>query len=159
MLTELPVVEQRYLAAREALGGASTDVATRRGVDRRSVHRWLLRYAKEGLVALADQSGGSHAADLGRGRAPQDRLTPTAVLLRLGKRGIRETPAPDGVEGVDIGGNLTIYWDSSCLSSGAPPPEVERFAIQTPPYPCCELSQCTEGRCEPRAVSSRSVEV
>ena len=36
MLTELSVVEQRYLAVREALDGARiTDVAVRYGVDRR----------------------------------------------------------------------------------------------------------------------------
>jgi transposase InsO family protein len=57
MLQELSVVEQRYLAVREALDGAKiTDVATRYGVDRRTVHRWLLRYANEGLGALADRS-------------------------------------------------------------------------------------------------------
>src|SRR2546428_13767162 len=57
MLTELSVVEQRYLAVREALDGAKiTDVATRYGVDRRTVHRWLLRYATGGLGALADRS-------------------------------------------------------------------------------------------------------
>ncbi len=44
MLTELSVVEQRYLAVREALDGARiTDVATRNGVDRRTIHRWLVR--------------------------------------------------------------------------------------------------------------------
>ena len=57
MLMELSVVEQRYLAVREALDGAKiTDVATRYGVDRRTVHRWLVRYANEGLGALADRS-------------------------------------------------------------------------------------------------------
>jgi transposase len=57
MLTELSVVEQRYLAVREALDGARiTDVATRHRVDRRTVHRWLVRYATEGLSALADRS-------------------------------------------------------------------------------------------------------
>src|SRR5437870_11150525 len=57
MLREHSVVEQRYLAVREALDGAKiTDVATRYGVDRRTVHRWLLRYANEGLGALADRS-------------------------------------------------------------------------------------------------------
>jgi transposase InsO family protein len=57
MLTELSVVEQRYLAVREVLDGAKvTDVATRYGVDRRTVHRWLLRNANEGLGALADRS-------------------------------------------------------------------------------------------------------
>ena len=57
MLQELSVVEQRYLAVREVLEGAKvTDVATRYGVDRRTVHRWLVRYASEGLGALADRS-------------------------------------------------------------------------------------------------------
>lgn len=51
------MVEQRYLAVREVLDGAKvTDVATRYGVDRRTVHRWLVRYASEGLGALADRS-------------------------------------------------------------------------------------------------------
>jgi transposase InsO family protein len=57
MLQELSVVEQRYLAVREVLEGAGvTDVATRYGVDRRTVHRWLVRYATEGMGALADRS-------------------------------------------------------------------------------------------------------
>jgi transposase InsO family protein len=58
MLVELPVVEQRYLAVREVLDtqASITDVATRYGVDRRTLHRWLVRYANEGLCALADHS-------------------------------------------------------------------------------------------------------
>ena len=57
MLQELSMVEQRYLAVREVLDGAAvTDVATRYGVDRRTLHRWLLRYAAGGLGALADRS-------------------------------------------------------------------------------------------------------
>ncbi len=57
MLVELSMVEQRYDAVRDVLDGATvTDVATRFGVDRRTVHRWLLRYANEGLAALADRS-------------------------------------------------------------------------------------------------------
>jgi transposase InsO family protein len=57
MLQELSVVEQRYLAVREVLDGARvSNVATRYGVDRRTVHRWLVRYANEGLGALADRS-------------------------------------------------------------------------------------------------------
>jgi transposase-like protein len=56
MLVELSMVEQRYLAVREVLdsGAKISDVATRYGVDRRTVQRWLLRYANEGLGALAD---------------------------------------------------------------------------------------------------------
>ena len=57
MLQELSVVEQRHLAVREVLDGAKvTDVATRYGVDRHTVHRWLVRYATEGLAALSDRS-------------------------------------------------------------------------------------------------------
>ncbi len=41
MLSELTVVEQRYLAVREVLdtGATVTDVARRYGVDRRTLHR------------------------------------------------------------------------------------------------------------------------
>src|SRR3970040_2799764 len=58
MLGVLSVVEQRYLAVREVLdsGATVTDVAVRYGVDRRTVHRWLVRYANGGLGALADRS-------------------------------------------------------------------------------------------------------
>ena len=57
-LLELSMLEQRYLAVREVLdtGSSVTDVATRHGVDRRTLHRWLLRYANEGMAALADKS-------------------------------------------------------------------------------------------------------
>ena len=58
MLVELSVVEQRYLAVREALdsGATITDIARRYGVDRRTLHRWLVRYAQGGLGSLADRS-------------------------------------------------------------------------------------------------------
>jgi transposase InsO family protein len=57
MLVELSMVEQRYDAVKEVLDGATvTDTATRYGVDRRTLHRWLLRYANEGLAALAAKS-------------------------------------------------------------------------------------------------------
>lgn len=60
MLTELSMVEQRYLAVREALDSGATivQVATQSqyGVDRRTLHRWLTRYANGGLEALADRS-------------------------------------------------------------------------------------------------------
>ena len=57
MLVELGVVEQRYQAVLEVLGGASvTEVAGRFGVTRQSVHRWLRRYASSGLAGLVDGS-------------------------------------------------------------------------------------------------------
>ncbi len=58
MLWELSMVEQRYQAVREVLdtGATITDVARRYGVDRRTLHRWLTRYADGGLGSLADRS-------------------------------------------------------------------------------------------------------
>lgn len=58
MLWELLMVEQRYQAVREVLdaGATITDVARRYGVDRRTLHGWLSRYADGGLGSLADRS-------------------------------------------------------------------------------------------------------
>lgn len=56
-LVDLSMVEQRYDAVREVLDGATVkDTAIRYGVDRRTLHRWLVRYANDGLAALADKS-------------------------------------------------------------------------------------------------------
>jgi transposase InsO family protein len=57
-LADLSVLEQRYLAVREVLdtGATVTDVAARHGIDRRTLHRWLVRYASEGIGALAEKS-------------------------------------------------------------------------------------------------------
>src|ERR1700688_2722403 len=57
-LADLSVLEQRYLAVREVLdtGATVTDVAARHGIDRRTLHRWLVRYANEGMGALAEKS-------------------------------------------------------------------------------------------------------
>ena len=57
MLVELGVVEQRHKAVLEVLDGANvTDVAALYGVSRKTVHKWLRRYAAEGLKGLADRS-------------------------------------------------------------------------------------------------------
>jgi len=57
VLVELGVVEQRYQAVLEVLGGATvTDVARRYGVARQTVHGWLRRYADQGLAGLVDKS-------------------------------------------------------------------------------------------------------
>jgi transposase-like protein len=55
MLVELSMVEQRYQAVREVLdtGATITDVAARYGVDRRTLHHWLTRYANGGLECSA----------------------------------------------------------------------------------------------------------
>ena len=55
---ELGVVEQRYQAVLEVLGGASvTDVARRYGVARQTVHTWLRRHGRDGLAGLVDLVG------------------------------------------------------------------------------------------------------
>jgi transposase len=58
VLAVVSVSEQRLLAVREVLdaGASVKDVAVRYGVDRRTVHRWLVRYASEGMAGLVDQS-------------------------------------------------------------------------------------------------------
>jgi transposase InsO family protein len=56
-LVDLSMVEQRYDAVKEVLEGATVKhTAIRYGIDRRTLHRWLVRYANEGLAALADHS-------------------------------------------------------------------------------------------------------
>jgi transposase InsO family protein len=57
VLWELSVVEQRYTAVQEVLGGMPvTAVAERYGVSRQSVHAWLRRYQHGGLAGLEDRS-------------------------------------------------------------------------------------------------------
>ena len=57
MLWELSVVEQRYRAVLEVAAGVPvTEVASRYGVSRQSVHAWLRRYRAEGPSGLADRS-------------------------------------------------------------------------------------------------------
>jgi transposase-like protein len=56
-LVDLSMVEQRYDAVREVLDGATVkDTAKRDGIGRTSLDHWLVRYATEGLSALADHS-------------------------------------------------------------------------------------------------------
>jgi transposase InsO family protein len=58
VLVELGLVDQRLSAVHEVLndGESVTGVAERYDVTRQTVHRWLRRYAAEGLGGLVDQS-------------------------------------------------------------------------------------------------------
>jgi transposase InsO family protein len=58
VLVELSMVEQRYEAVMAVLrdGQPVTEVAARFEVNRASVHRWIVRYQRGGLGALADRS-------------------------------------------------------------------------------------------------------
>jgi hypothetical protein len=57
-LVELSMLEQRYLAARECSTPAPRSQTWRpaMGVDRRTLRRWLLRYANDGIGALVEKS-------------------------------------------------------------------------------------------------------
>jgi transposase InsO family protein len=52
------MVEQRYDAVKEVLddGASQKDVASRYGIDRTTLYRWIIRYVNDGLGALAAQS-------------------------------------------------------------------------------------------------------
>ena len=54
----MSVAEQRYQAVLAVIseGRAVMEVASRLGVSRRAVHRWLARYEVEGLEGLPDRS-------------------------------------------------------------------------------------------------------
>jgi transposase InsO family protein len=58
MLVELSVMEPRYQAVLAVVqdGWKVVEVARRLGVSRQSVHAWIDRYQREGLVSLADHS-------------------------------------------------------------------------------------------------------
>ena len=58
VLVELGLVEQRYQAVLEVLNDASTVTRgpVRFGVTRQTVHRWLRRYAADGIAGLVDGS-------------------------------------------------------------------------------------------------------
>ena len=58
MLVELSVVEQRYQAVLAVIrdGVAVVEVASRYGVSRQAVHRWLRWYEDQGLPGLVDRS-------------------------------------------------------------------------------------------------------
>lgn len=52
------MTEQRYQAILAVIrdGSTVTDVASRFGVSRKTVHQWLARYEADGLGGLADRS-------------------------------------------------------------------------------------------------------
>lgn len=62
----ISVVEQRFKAVLEVIdaGASVTDVAKRYGVDRSTLHRWLVRYANEGLGALEKRSSSRTAVPI-----------------------------------------------------------------------------------------------
>jgi hypothetical protein len=65
-------------------GAKIIDVAIRHGLDRRTIHRWLVRYATEDLGALADRSSKPE-------RCPHQNAPETEARLVALRRG----PTPD----------------------------------------------------------------
>lgn len=57
-MRELSVVEQRYLAVLAVIsdGLSISQVASKVGVSRQTLHAWLARYEAQGLEGLADRS-------------------------------------------------------------------------------------------------------
>ena len=107
VLVELGVVEQRFQAVLEVLGGASvSDVARRYGVVRQTVHRWLRKYAGSGVSGLADQSSRPHSC-------------PHQMLPQVEARVVEMRRAHPG-----WGSRTILYWLAARYSStGNPPPE------------------------------------
>ncbi|WBC13425.1 IS481 family transposase [Micromonospora sp. WMMA1998] len=102
-LAELSVMEQRFHAVMECLGGTpKTEVAARYGVSRQTIHNWLARYAAEGIKGLEDRSHRPHVcphrvdpsteALVCELRRDHPRWGPRRLRFEAGRRGV--TPAP-----------------------------------------------------------------
>lgn len=89
MLKEISVAEQRYQAVLAVLedGLTVTEVATKLGVSRQSVHGWLRRYADGGLDALADRSH--------RPRSCPHQMAPEVQVRLVELRQLHPTWGPD----------------------------------------------------------------
>ena len=108
-MVELGLVEQRLVAVLEVLneGVAVTEVALRYGVSRQTVHRWLRRYAAQGLVGLADgsprpascphQMPSEVEALVVQLREENPRWGPRTLLFQLEDRGVEPLPGRSSV--------------------------------------------------------------
>jgi len=109
MLVVLGVVEQRHAAVLEVLrdGVAVTEVACRYGVTRQTVHRWLRRYAADGLPGLVDQSSKPlscpHQMDplvearIVELRRANEAWGPLSIGYQLGREGVDPVPGRSSI--------------------------------------------------------------
>ena len=108
MLVELGPVEQRYRAVCEVLDGATvTDVATRNGVARQTVHDWLRNYAAKDLARLADRSSKPDSCPHQMPPEVEARIVelrranhgwgPQTILHYLGREGVQPLPGRTSV--------------------------------------------------------------
>lgn len=107
-LVELSVVEQRYRAVLQVRSGVSvTEVASRFGVSRQSVHAWLRRYDQAGLAGLMDrpkrpvscphQLPGEIEVLVCELRREHPRWGPLRLVHELGRLGVEPVPSRMGV--------------------------------------------------------------
>lgn len=109
MLVELSVVEQRYQAVLAVIrdGVPVVEVASRFGVSRQAVHRWLRWYEDQGLAGLVDRSHRpprcSHQMDpatevwvLEQRRRNPD-WGPRRLVHEAARQGLRPIPSRSGV--------------------------------------------------------------
>jgi transposase InsO family protein len=108
MLVELGLVEQRLMAVREVLDGATvTDVAKRNGVTRQTVHNWLRSYASSGIAGLVDKSSKPETcphqmtpvveARIVEMRQTHPRWGPRSIRTHLGREGVTPLPARSSI--------------------------------------------------------------
>jgi transposase len=108
VLVELGVVEQRHRAVLEVLDGAGvTDVAVLIGVSRKTVHKWLRRYAAEGLRGLADRSSRPDTCPHQMPPVVEARVVdmrrehpgwgPRTIRTRLGREGVAPLPGRSSI--------------------------------------------------------------
>lgn len=108
-MRELSVAEQRYQAVLAVIGEGSTvtEVASRRGVSRQSVHAWLARYEAGGLEGLADRSHRPASCPHQLDPAVEARVLELRrvhrsrgarrIRFELGKAGVVPVPSESGV--------------------------------------------------------------
>lgn len=108
MLVELGLVEQRHRAVLEVLDGASvTEVAVLYGVSRKTVHKWLRRYAADGLRGLADRSSRPESCPHQMPPVVEARVVemrrehpgwgPRTIRTRLGREGVSPLPGRSSI--------------------------------------------------------------
>jgi transposase-like protein len=89
VLWEQSVVEQRYNAVQEVLGGMPVvEVAERYGVSRQSVHSWLRRYRAGGRCCRPDKCHADKAYDNRRCRGY---LTRRGIKVRIARCGVESS--------------------------------------------------------------------
>jgi transposase InsO family protein len=108
VLVELGLVEQRHRAVLEVLDGASvTEVAVLYGVSRKTVHKWLRRYAADGLRGLADRSSRPESCPHQMPPVVEARVVemrrehpgwgPRTIRTRLGREGVSPLPGRSSI--------------------------------------------------------------